>query len=384
MKNFQIKIENKNVDSIKKKVASFDWSKIPDITNWSLGVNKQELKSICDYWVTNYNWEIEEKKLNQFNHYKAKVNDLNIHFIYKKGKNKNSIPLLISHGWPGSFLEFYEIIDPLTDPKSFGLDNEISFDLIIPSIPGFAFSDKPPVPFGPRKIASYYNDLMTKVLNYKSYMAQGGDWGGAISSWLGYDHEKFCKAIHLNIMIMRNKIGPQTEEEKLWQKEFKKEQILEEGYRSLQATKPQTLAFAMNENPVGVAAWIFEKFHGWSDLKNKTIFDIYTKDNLLTNIMIYLVTNSFNTASWIYFGRREEGGRAMNIEGKVNTPTGCAVFPKEFLSWPPKSYVERLYNVLHWTEMPSGGHFAAMEEPNLLLNDILSFANKIKVLFNNK
>ena len=159
---------------------------------------------------------------------------------------------------------------------------------------------------------------------------------------------------------------------------------MEEGYRSLQATKPQTLAFAMNENPVGVAAWIFEKFHGWSDLKNKTIFDIYSKDNLLTNIMIYLVTNSFNTASWIYFGRREEGGRAMNIAGKVNTPTGCAVFPKEFLSWPPKSYVERLYNVLHWSEMPSGGHFAAMEEPNLLLYDILSFAKKIKVLFNSK
>jgi microsomal epoxide hydrolase len=384
MKNFQIKIENKNVDSIIKKVTTFDWSKIPDIKNWSLGVNKQEFKSICDYWATNYNWEEAEKKINQFNHYKAKVNDLNIHFIYKKGKNKNSIPLLISHGWPGSFLEFYEIIDPLTDPKSFGLDNEISFDLIIPSIPGFAFSDKPPAPFGPRKIASYYNDLMTKVLNYKSYMAQGGDWGGAISSWLGYDHEKFCKAIHLNIMIMRNKIGPQTEEEKLWQNKFKKEQIMEEGYRSLQATKPQTLAFAMNENPVGVAAWIFEKFHGWSDLKNKTIFDIYSKDNLLTNIMIYLVTNSFNTASWIYFGRREEGGRAMNIAGKVNTPTGCAVFPKEFLSWPPKSYVERLYNVLHWSEMPSGGHFAAMEEPNLLLNDILSFTKKIKVLFNSK
>ncbi len=384
MKNFQIKIENKKIDRIIKKVVTFDWNKIPDINNWSLGVNKQELKNICDYWVTNYNWKKEEKKINQLNHYKAKVNDLNIHFIYKKGKNKKSIPLLISHGWPGSFLEFYEIIDPLTDPKSFGLDNETSFDLIIPSIPGFAFSDKPPSPFGPRKIASYYNDLMTKVLNYKSYMAQGGDWGGAISSWLGYDHEKFCKAIHLNIMIMRNKIGPQTEEEKLWQKEFKKEQILEEGYRSLQATKPQTLAFAMNENPVGVAAWIFEKFHGWSDLKNKTIFDIYSKDNLLTNIMIYLVTNSFNTASWIYFGRREEGGRAMNIAGKVNTPTGCAVFPKEFLSWPPKSYVERLYNVLHWSEMPSGGHFAAMEEPNLLLNDILSFTKKIKVLFNSK
>ena len=139
---------------------------------------------------------------------------MNIHFIYKKGKNKNSIPLLISHGWPGSFLEFYEIIDPLTDPKSFGLDNEISFELIIPSIPGFAFSDKPPAPFGPRKIASYYNDLMTKVLNYKSYMAQGGDWGGAISSWLGYDH-KILQSYTSKYYDNEKQNWPQTEEENL-------------------------------------------------------------------------------------------------------------------------------------------------------------------------
>ena len=319
--------------------------------------------------------------MNKFNHYIAKVNDLNIHFIYKKSENKNSIPLLISHGWPGSFLEFGKIIGPLTNPIKYGLDSKVSFDLIIPSIPGFAFSDAPPMPLGPRKIAAYYNDLMINVLKYKSYMAQGGDWGGAISTWLGFDHSKFCKAIHLNIMIMRDKNGPQTEKEKKWQNEFKRDQILEEGYRSIQATKPQTLAFSMNDNPIGVAAWIFEKFHGWSDLKNKSIYDIYSKDELLTNIMIYLVTNSFNTATWIYYGRREEGGRVMNIEGKVNTPTACAVFPKEFLSWPPKTYVKRLYNILQWSNMPSGGHFAAMEEPDLLVKDIFNFGKKTKELF---
>ena len=219
---------------------------------------------------------------------------------------------------------------------------------------------------------------MIKVLNYKSYMAQGGDWGGAISSWLGYDHKDFCKAIHLNIMIMRERNGPQSEEEREWQNKFKKEQVMEEGYRSLQATKPQTLAFAMNENPVGVAAWILEKFHSWSDLKNKTVLDIYSKEDLITNIMIYIVTNTFNTASWIYYGRREEGGRVMNIKDKITTPTACALFPAEFLSWPPKSYVDRMYNVLQWTEHPSGGHFAAMEEPTFLLNDIRSFGYKVK------
>ena len=381
MKNIKIKIKKKNIVKILKKVSTFDWDKVPDINNWSLGVDKKEFRKICDYWISKYNWKNEEKKLNKFNHYIAKVNDLNIHFIYKKGENKNSLPLLISHGWPGSFLEFGKIIGPLTNPIKYGLDSKVSFDLIIPSIPGFAFSDAPPMPLGPRKIAAYYNDLMINVLRYKSYMAQGGDWGGAISTWLGFDHSKFCKAIHLNIMIMRDKNGPQTEKEKKWQNEFKRDQILEEGYRSIQATKPQTLAFSMNDNPIGVAAWIFEKFHGWSDLKNKSIYDIYSKDELLTNIMIYLVTNSFNTATWIYYGRREEGGRVMNIEGKINTPTACAIFPKEFLSWPPKTYVKRLYNILQWSNMPSGGHFAAMEEPDLLVKDIFNFGKKTKELF---
>jgi microsomal epoxide hydrolase len=381
MKNIKIKIKKKNIVKILKKVSTFDWDKVPDINNWSLGVDKKEFRKICDYWISKYNWKNEEKKLNKFNHYIAKVNDLNIHFIYKKGENKNSIPLLISHGWPGSFLEFGKIIGPLTNPIKYGLDSKVSFDLIIPSIPGFAFSDAPPMPLGPRKIAAYYNDLMINVLRYKSYMAQGGDWGGAISTWLGFDHSKFCKAIHLNIMIMRDKNGPQTEKEKKWQNEFKRDQVLEEGYRSIQATKPQTLAFSMNDNPIGVAAWIFEKFHGWSDLKNKSIYDIYSKDELLTNIMIYLVTNSFNTATWIYYGRREEGGRVMNIEGKINTPTACAIFPKEFLSWPPKTYVKRLYNILQWSSMPSGGHFAAMEEPDLLVKDIFNFGKKTKKLF---
>ena len=319
--------------------------------------------------------------MNKMSHFKTKIDDLNIHFVYKKSKNKNSIPLLISHGWPGSFIEFNNIIGPLSNPKKYGLDNSISFDIVAPSIPGFAFSEAPSKPIGPRKIAFYYNKLMVEVLNYKNYLAQGGDWGSAISSWLGYDYTKFCRAIHLNAMIMRDKNGPQTEEERFWQNKFKKEQVLEEGYRVLQATKPQTLAFAMNNNPVGVAAWVLEKFHGWSDLKNKSVLEVYSKDELLTNIMIYLVTNSFNTASWIYFGRREEGGRVMNIDDKVQAITACSLFPFEFLSWPPKSYVERLYNLLHWNQMPSGGHFAAMEEPILLVNDIRNFAYKIKDKF---
>tara|TARA_B100000242_G_scaffold133892_1_gene95189 strand:- start:81 stop:1229 length:1149 start_codon:yes stop_codon:yes gene_type:complete len=378
MKKFRINIDDKIIKDTRDSILKFNWGNLPNINNWDLGVNKFILKDLCDYWISNYDWKLAESELNNFNHYTEVVDDLKIHFVYEKGMSQNSIPLLVSHGWPGSFLEFKKILEPLTNPKKYGLDEDVCFDLVMPSIPGFAFSDAPKRPLGPRKIANYYNKLMIKVLNYKSYMAQGGDWGGAISSWLGYDHKDFCKAIHLNIMIMRERNGPQSEEEREWQNKFKKEQVMEEGYRSLQATKPQTLAFAMNENPVGIAAWILEKFHNWSDLKNKTVLDIYSKEDLITNIMIYIVTNTFNTASWIYYGRREEGGRVMNIKDKITTPTACALFPAEFLSWPPKSYVDRMYNVLQWTEHPSGGHFAAMEEPTFLLNDIRSFAYKVK------
>ena len=380
MNKFEINIKEKTIEEIKNKVASFNWNKLLDNNDWSLGVNKKVMQEICKYWISDYNWKKEENELNVYNHYKADIDDLNIHFLYEKGISDNAIPLIISHGWPGSFIEFKKIIGPLTNPKKYGLDSSMCFDVIVPSIPGFAFSNAPTLPYGPRKIANYYNKLMTEVLDYKYYFAQGGDWGGAISSWLGFDHSAYCKGIHINIMIMRDSKGVQSEEESIWLNNFKKEQVLQEGYRSLQATKPQTLAYSMVDNPVGVAAWILEKFHGWSDLKNDNLLDTYNINDLITNVMIYLVTNSFNTASWIYYGRREEGGRVMNTDGrKVEVPTGCALFPKEFLAWPPKSYVNRIYNVVQWSQLSQGGHFAAMEEPSILVKDIINFVKAIKV-----
>ena len=180
-------------------------------------------------------------------------------------------------------------------------------------------------------------------------------------------------------MIVRDKNGPQNTEEKLWQNNFKIEQTLEEGYRTLQATKPQTLGVAMVDNPVGTAAWILEKFYGWTDLRKKKLMEVYDYDDLINNIMLYLLTNSFNSASWIYYGRRMEGGRVINADGKrIEVPTACAIFPKELLSWPPKTYVERLYNVVQWNEFSSGGHFPALEEPEILVKDIRSFFKLIK------
>jgi len=220
---------------------------------------------------------------------------------------------------------------------------------------------------------------MTEILGYNGYLAQGGDWGGAISSWLGFEHAPACRAIHINILTMRHPDGPVGPEEENWAVEFDREQLMEDGYRTQQATKPQTLSYAMMDSPVGVAAWIIEKFHSWSDTDGDNIESIYTKDSLLTNIMIYLVTRTFNTASWIYFGRREEGGRVLSPDGlRVEVPTAAALFPAELLSWPPRSYVERIYNIARWTEMPRGGHFAALEQPTLLIEDIRAFARTLR------
>jgi pimeloyl-ACP methyl ester carboxylesterase len=309
----------------------------------------------------------------------APVDGINIHFIHEKGSGPNPIPLMISHGWPGSVAEFQQIIEPLTHPERHGLDPSLSFDVIAPSLPGFGYSGRPPRPWGPRKMAGLINKLMTEVLGYDAYIAQGGDWGGAVSSWLGFDHAAACKAIHVNILITRHPDGPQGPEEEAWADYFDRQQIMQEGYRTQQATKPQTLSYAMMDSPVGIAAWLVEKFNGWSDTVGDDVESVYTKDELLTGIMIYVTTRTFNTASWIYYGRREEGGRVLSPEGKrVEVPTGCAVFPEELLAWAPRSYVERIYNVTHWTEMPRGGHFAAMEEPVLLVDDIRKFVWSLK------
>jgi microsomal epoxide hydrolase len=337
------------------------------------------MKEISNYWVNKFNWRKMEEKINKFQNFKTNIDGIDIHFIHEKGSGSNPKPLLLSHGWPGSILEFLHIIDQLSHPEKFGGKEENAFDVVVPSLPGFGFSGRPSRPIGPRKMASIFNSLMAEVLGYKKYLAQGGDFGGAIATWLGYDFPKTCAAIHINILIVRHPDGPQTKEEEEWEKRFKRDQKIEDGYRTQQATKPQTLSYAMMDSPVGVAAWIIEKMCGWSDIKKNDIESVYSKDIMLSNIMVYLVTKTFNTASWIYYGRREEGGRPLPKEGlPIKAPTAVALFPKEYLEWAPRSYVERIYNIQRWTEMPKGGHFAALEQPDLLVKDIREFAKDLK------
>ena len=376
---FQFYVADDVLEAIKERVATYPWHEMPNDGGWDYGTNMDYLKELCAYWVNEFDWRAQEKRLNSFSHFIAPIDDIKMHFIYEQGSGDAPMPLMISHGWPGSVAEFFNLIEPLAHPERFGGDPRDSFTVIAPSLPGFGFSGRPPRPYGPRKMAAMINKLMTKTLGFQNYLAQGGDWGGAVCSWLGFDHAPACMAIHINIITMRHPDGPQTPEEEAWEAKFDQDQIMQDGYRTQQATRPQTLSYAMMDSPVGIAAWIVEKFHDWSDVEVGEIEAAHSKDELLTNIMIYITTRTFNTASWIYYGRREEGGRVISQEGKrVEVPTGCAVFPAEMLNWPPRSYVERIYNVKHWTEMSRGGHFAAMEEPELLLKDIRIFARTLR------
>ena len=379
IKPFKINIPAKELEEIYTKVKNYPWHEMPNDGGWKYGSNLDYMREISSYWVNDFDWRKHEAEINKYSNFTTIVDDIEMHFIHKKGSSSNSTPLLLMHGWPGSVVEFLHIIEKLAHPEKFGGNAEDAFDVVAPSLPGFGFSGRPSKPIGPRKMAAILNKLMIENLEYKNYLAQGGDWGATIANWIGYDHSKTCKAIHINCLTMRHPEGTKTKEEEEWQKRFDKDQVIQDGYRTQQATKPQTLSYGMMDSPVGLAAWIIEKMYAWSDLKNNNIESVYSKDTLLANIMVYIVTKTFNTASWVYYGRREEGGRFFpNDFKKIEIPTAAAIFPAEMSEWPPRSYVDRIFNITQWTKMPSGGHFAAMEQPELLVKDIVKFARTIR------
>ena len=379
IKPFKLNIPDKALQEIYTKVKNYPWHEMPDDGGWKYGSNLEYMKEISSYWIKDFDWRKHEAEINKFSNFTTVVDDIEMHFIHEKGSGSNPTPLLLMHGWPGSVVEFLHIIEKLAHPEKFGGKIEDAFDVIAPSLPGFGFSGRPSKPIGPRKMANTLNKLMTENLGYKNYLAQGGDWGATIANWIGYDHSKSCKAIHINCLTMRHADGPQSKQEEEWQQRFDKDQIMQDGYRTQQATKPQTLSYGMMDSPVGIAAWIIEKMYSWSDLKDGDIESAYSKDTLLANIMVYIVTKTFNTASWIYYGRREEGGRFFPKDfKKIKIPTAAAIFPAEMSEWPPRSYVDRMFNITQWTEMPRGGHFAALEEPELLVNDLVKFSRSVR------
>ncbi len=370
---FRIDVPQARLDHVLTRFRNAEWPDVPESENpWAYGTSFAAMKDLAHYAVTTYDWRAREAAMNRFPNFKAKVEDYEIHFIHVRGSGANPQPIIMTHGWPGSFVEFLQVIDPLTHPENHGGSADDAFTVVVPSMPGYGFSSKPKGPINSRDVARLWNTLMTENLGYPSYIAQGGDYGGPISTWLGAEGSG-CKAVHLNFLLG---VGAPvvTAEDKASMERWGHVYMTEGGYIHIQSTKPLTLSYAMTDSPLGAAAWIFEKMKTWSDLKNGDPWSVYTRDAVLDNIMVYLLTNTFGTASWMYAGA---GTQPAVPPEPVAKPTAVAHFPGELVFW-PKSYAERHFHLVRWTEMPHGGHFAAMEQPKLFSDDVIAFGRMLR------
>jgi pimeloyl-ACP methyl ester carboxylesterase len=371
---FSIHVAEDVLDDLRARLRGVRWpDEIPN-SGWLYGTNLAYMKALVTYWREVYDWRQHEALLNGFKHYMVPLGGVDLHFIHEPGHGPHPMPLLLSHGWPGSVLEFHKLIPLLTDPARFGGDPADAFTVIAPSLPGYGFSFRPDQPrFHVDAIADLFAQLMTDVLGYRRFGAQGGDWGASITSLLGLNYADRVAAIHLNLLMLRRDISAPahpTDEERTYLEDLRQWLNEETGYQWIQGTRPQTLAYGLTDSPVGLAAWVIEKFRTWSDCGGD-VERRFTKDELLTNVMIYWVTGAINASFWPYYARRREPWPIP--EGvRVEVPTAYAAFPREIVR-PPRPWAERVYNIQRWTPMPAGGHFAALEEPEALAADLRAF-----------
>lgn len=379
IKPFEVRWTPAEVDAVLDRVRAYPWPVTPEVPDgWAYGCDATWLKSLCAYWTGRYDWRAAVADLNRFPQFTARIEDFDIHFLHVVGEAGGKRPLIVTHGWPGSHYEFWQAIEKLAFPSRFGGDPADAFDVVVPSLPGFGFSSKPTSPIGQRATARLFNTLMTEVLGYPTYLAQGGDWGAVVTSWLARDFPVHARAIHLNMLVFRPPGPPQGEAEIAWAARQEAAGAQMGAYMRLQVSRPQSIAWMGAGNPVGQAAWIAERFHDWSDLSAKSIDEAFPQDRLLTNIMIYVMTGSFTTGAWYYRGLVEEGGLGFEPGHRLEVPTAFANFPGEPLyEGPPRSFAERAYNIVRWTDMPRGGHFAAMEEPDLFVEDVRAWAREV-------
>ncbi len=386
---FRIDVADAVLDDLNTRLDLARFPVQAEGADWQWGSNLDYMKSLVAYWRTEYDWRKAEAELNEFPQFIAPVTDpesgevFDIHFVHVKGSvgpgGAAPTPLLISHGWPGSFYELLGIVDALAHPENHGAADAPAFDVIVPSLPGYGFSSAPAAPITPKDMARVLHVLMTDVLGYDSYATQGGDWGSVVTAWMAQANPEQVRASHFNMLGLIPFVGkdspPLTEAEANWAKTVRKRMKREGGYQAIQGTKPQTLAYGLTDSPVGLAAWIAEKFHGWPGAGADQA-PPFSMDRLLTNIMIYWINGNINPANWLYISLMNGSGAALAEGQRVEVPSGFAFFPWDLFPPPPESWVKRAYNVVHRTDMASGGHFAAMERPNELITDIRLFFAK--------
>ncbi len=380
---FSINIPEQDIADLKMRLAMTRLpDQIPD-TGWDYGTDTEYLRELLEYWGTEFDWRAQEQALNEFDQFVTEVDGVQVHFIHQRSPHPDATPLLITHGWPGSFVEFRKIIGPLTNPELYGGNPEDAFHVVAPSLPGFGFSGKPTERgYNPERMAHTLAALMAK-LGYEHYGAQGGDWGAIINRILANRYGEHVIGLHSNFVLANPPTDPAVRDavpaDELAGREARQAYMANEvGYQQIQGTKPQSLGVALNDSPAGLAAWIVEKFYGWSDIDRSQangLEEKFTKDEMLTNISLYWFTQTITSSARMYFENRNV---AMSEPvGFVEVPTAGAIFPAE-IYLTPRLWAESQYNIVRWTRMPRGGHFAAMEEPELLLQDIREFFRPLR------
>jgi pimeloyl-ACP methyl ester carboxylesterase len=376
---FSISIPDGVLTDLQRRLSNTRWMNPIKPTGWEHGIDPGYLNEFISYWRDTFDWRAQEEKLNSFHHFTAGVEDYDLHFLHEKAKDKAGIPILLLHGWPDSFYRFNKIIPMIIDPLSAGLPSELAFDVVVPSLPGFGFTQSPsevklnqPM----RHSASLLFQLMTDVLGYSRFVIAGGDGGSPLAQAMAIDYPEVVKAIYITDPGWHTQgvdVSTLSKKEKKYA-EKGKQQFMEQGaYAMVQTTKPQSLAYALNDSPAALASWILDRFYFWCD---GDIEKSFSKDELLTNIMIYWSTQTIGSSMRAY--KMEALSPTLSPKDYVNTATGLGLFPKDIGGIPPREFVERTVNVQHWTEFERGGHFTAWEEPELMAADLLKFFSTIK------
>jgi pimeloyl-ACP methyl ester carboxylesterase len=367
---FRIAVGDDVLHDLQTRLRNTRWPEAEPVDDWSQGAPLAWIQDICRYWADSYDWRSREAKLNRFAQFVTTLDGLDVHFIHARSPRADAMPLLITHGWPGSIVEFQKVIEPLTDPARFGGNAADAFHVICPSLPGFGFSGKPvSTRWGVERIAQAWMVLMAR-LGYDRYGAQGGDWGSAVTAAIGALDPGHCAGIHVTLaMDTRPRVeGEPTSQEQRALHALDHYRKWDSGYSTQQATRPQTLGYGLTDSPAGQAAWILEKFWAWTDCAGHPE-NIFSRDELLDNVMLYWVTACAASSARLYWESFGKGGKRL----PVDIPTGVAVFPKEIIT-PVRSWMEpRFRNIRHWKEMPKGGHFAAFEQPEIFVEEMREF-----------
>jgi pimeloyl-ACP methyl ester carboxylesterase len=377
---FTIRIPDSAIADLKTRLAATRFPEPLHGDGWTHGTDIGYLRQLVAYWRDGFDWRAQERRLNQLEQFTTAIDGLTVHFVHRRSTHANALPLLITHGWPGSFVEFEKIIRPLTEPEAHGGTAADAFHVVMPSIPGFTFSQAPrDSGYDPARIAALEAKLMSR-LGYARYGVQGGDWGSIIATQVALADAPRVAGLHINMCFGAAPAGTDpnaglTDRERERLKLRQVFQSEETGYQQIQGTKPQTLGVALNDSPAGLAAWIVEKFRTWCDC-NGDPESVFTKDELLTNISLYWFTQTAASSARIYYESRH-APPAATAGRRIEVPTACADFPKEII-WSPRRWLEGRYNITRWTEMPKGGHFAAFEQPQLLVEDLRAFFRELR------